>query len=443
MNNQIPPYNPESEKAVLGAILLDNAIFGQILKIIQHQDFYLEAHQIIFSTMSLLYQSNSPIDLVTLTDALTKQNLIKKIQGEAVYIANLIDSIAAPSNAFYYAKIVKQLSIQRQITILSSSLLSNVSQQNTDYNNLNKILRETINQLEDLQNNLKTEDINNYKLDLQEVFTSEEPEDLEIIIPGIIKGTVTSLVAPGGTGKSYFSLELSIGLATAGQINFMGLPLLNKSFKIAYITLEDLKKIVKLRLKKLRAKIHPQYWTDIFQNLSVFPLSGKNAVIFDMKKERNYSWINKYYKIAEEHDFVIVDTLRRIHRGKENDDADMTEVLSILEEIAEETDTAIMFCHHTNKDAMKNDNGDQQYASRGSSVIVDNVRGQINLFNISNKKAKELGISENDRWRYIQLASPKLNNTGKYEEIILERDENTGILTRFYTKKENNNVEEM
>jgi RecA-family ATPase len=125
---------------------------------------------------------------------------------------------------------------------------------------------------------------------------------------------------------------------------------------------------------------------------------------------------------------MIIDTLRRAHRGKENDDADMTEVLSILEEIAMETNCAIMFCHHTNKDSLKNQSGNQQYASRGSSVLVDNVRGQFNLFEITNKKAKELGIQEEEKWRYIQLSSSKLNNAEKYSDIIFERQKGSGVL---------------
>ena len=431
-NNQIiskvPPHNIEAEQAVLGAILLNNEMFSKVSKILQHQDFYLEAHQIIFSTMSLLYQSNSPIDLVTLTDALTKQNLIKKIQGEAVYIASLPDAIAAPSNAIYYSKIIQQLSIQRQILSLSSSMMSSIANDSTDFNTLHKILKKTVDEINELQDTLKGDDILDYKLDIREIFTDEKMEDIEEIIPGISKGTVVSLVAPGGTGKSFFSLELCIGLATGGEINFLGLPLFQKKFKVSYVTLEDLTKIVRVRLKALRAKINPQHWPDIFQNFEIYPLSGKNAVILSLQKERNYTWINRYYKIAEISDLMIIDTLRRAHRGKENDDADMTEVLSILEEIAMETNCAIMFCHHTNKDSLKNQSGNQQYASRGSSVLVDNVRGQFNLFEITNKKAKELGIQEEEKWRYIQLSSSKLNNAEKYSDIIFERQKGSGVL---------------
>jgi RecA-family ATPase len=139
---------------------------------------------------------------------------------------------------------------------------------------------------------------------------------------------------------------------------------------------------------------------------------------------------------------MIIDTLRRIHRAKENDDAEMAEVLGILEEIAESCNCAILFTHHANKDSMRNKYGGEQYAARGSSVLTDNVRGQINLYWLSDSDMSELKLDEEDKWRYIRVVASKMNNIGQdwYHDIILRRDDK-GILFRFHpTKKEDQNV---
>jgi RecA-family ATPase len=123
-------------------------------------------------------------------------------------------------------------------------------------------------------------------------------------------------------------------------------------------------------------------------------------------------------------------------------------VLGILEEIAESCNCAILFTHHANKDSMRNKYGGEQYAARGSSVLTDNVRGQINLLWLSESDMSELHLDKQDKWRYIKVVAPKMNNIGqdRYSDIILYR-ENKGVLVRFYpteTEEDQNvNVNEL
>jgi len=68
------PHNSEAERAVLGAILLDNALFDQTSEILTTGDFYLESHRNIFSTMERLASDSRAIDSLTLRDELQKEN---------------------------------------------------------------------------------------------------------------------------------------------------------------------------------------------------------------------------------------------------------------------------------------------------------------------------------------------------------------------------------
>jgi len=78
---RVPPQNIEAEQSVLGAILLDNDAINKALEILGPEDFYREAHKKIFMRMCELSEKNEAIDLITLTEALKKNNEIESVGG--------------------------------------------------------------------------------------------------------------------------------------------------------------------------------------------------------------------------------------------------------------------------------------------------------------------------------------------------------------------------
>ncbi|MEX6395990.1 AAA family ATPase [Providencia hangzhouensis] len=77
---------------------------------------------------------------------------------------------------------------------------------------------------------------------------------------------------------------------------------------------------------------------------------------------------------------IMLDTLRRFHIEEENASGPMAQVIGRMEAIAAATGCSIVFLHHASKGAAMIGTGDQQQASRGSSVLVDNIRWQSYLF---------------------------------------------------------------
>lgn len=107
-----PPYNVESEKSVLGSMLLDNQVIKSIEGLINYDDFYLEAHKRIFKAIIQNYKQ-TPIDFITIAKFFTQEEL-KKIGGK-LYLSELIDDIPSAANVQYYAKIVKENSLRRNL----------------------------------------------------------------------------------------------------------------------------------------------------------------------------------------------------------------------------------------------------------------------------------------------------------------------------------------
>jgi replicative DNA helicase len=101
------PQNIEAEKAVLGAILVNNDRFLDVSEILWGDDFARRAHQLIFSAMTTLVRDRMAIDFVTLRDRLTRQGQLDEIGGP-VYLLNLADAVPHSTNAVYYATVVRE-----------------------------------------------------------------------------------------------------------------------------------------------------------------------------------------------------------------------------------------------------------------------------------------------------------------------------------------------
>src|SRR5690348_15590062 len=86
------PANLDAERAVLGAILLDNSIFAQAAESLHADDFSLDSHRRIYLRMSDLADTGRPIDFVTLTEELSKHRELQSIGGD-VYVSCLTDGL--------------------------------------------------------------------------------------------------------------------------------------------------------------------------------------------------------------------------------------------------------------------------------------------------------------------------------------------------------------
>src|SRR5262245_37730900 len=103
---RLPPQNRDAERCVLGSMLRDNAVIGDVLQIIREDNFYLDAHQKIFKAVITLYDRGHPVDLVMLADVLKENKHLDDVGGYA-YLGELWDVAPTAANAEYYARIVR------------------------------------------------------------------------------------------------------------------------------------------------------------------------------------------------------------------------------------------------------------------------------------------------------------------------------------------------
>ncbi len=121
IKGKVPPNNPESEQAVLGAILLDNEAFSQAISVLRPDDFYKRSHNIIFNAMISLFNRGDALDLITITEELKSKNELDHAGG-AAYISSLTSAVPSSANIEYYVKIVHDCSVRRILLRTSAEI---------------------------------------------------------------------------------------------------------------------------------------------------------------------------------------------------------------------------------------------------------------------------------------------------------------------------------
>ena len=114
MEERVPPQNIEAEQSVLGAMLVDREAIAKVSEILRAEDFYREAHKIIYTLMLELYNKNEAVDYITLTDILTLNKKLEDVGGLA-YITSLSKAVPTSANVKYHADIVREKSQLRQM----------------------------------------------------------------------------------------------------------------------------------------------------------------------------------------------------------------------------------------------------------------------------------------------------------------------------------------
>ena len=125
-SRKIPPQNIEAEQSVIGSVLLENEALPKALEILKPDDFYYGSHQQVYQCMIELFEKNEPTDLITITEILKRKNQLDEIGG-ASYLADLSEKIPTAANIEYYAKIVRQKSILRNLIHSATEIVSKAS----------------------------------------------------------------------------------------------------------------------------------------------------------------------------------------------------------------------------------------------------------------------------------------------------------------------------
>lgn len=112
--NRIPPQSLEMEQATLGSMLIERAAIEKAAEILRPEDFYRDAHRVIFEAVLALADRDEPVDLLTLQEQLKAQNALDAVGGTP-YLVHLMDAVPTAANAEFYAHTVEEKAILRRL----------------------------------------------------------------------------------------------------------------------------------------------------------------------------------------------------------------------------------------------------------------------------------------------------------------------------------------
>lgn len=113
-DERIPPHDLDAEEAVLGSLLIDSEAIYKIRDLLKPEDFFRDKNQWVFEASCSLYERNEPINQITVSHELGRQDKLEALGGSA-YLTNLVLNVPTSVHAEYYARIVQRLSLMRRL----------------------------------------------------------------------------------------------------------------------------------------------------------------------------------------------------------------------------------------------------------------------------------------------------------------------------------------
>ncbi len=337
------PYSAEAEQAVLGAVIIDNAMFDNVMDYVKTPDyFYLSLHKLIFSAMQEMMNFGQAIDFVTLLNKLKQNSGFDEAAGKT-YLVNLIDTCPSPSRAASYAKIVADKYRLRMLITASREIIDDAAAAEEDttvlldsaeqrifdirsdgekggLEKLGSVLLQTFDRLDSL----------NREADESVRPVSTGIGDLDRVITGLNRSDLIILAARPGMGKTSFALNIARNVACKSKktVAFFSLEMSKEQIASRLLSSEALVGGTKLRTGKLTdeewQRLVPA--SDILKNANLYIDDTPGITITEMKSR---------LRRLREVDLVVVDYLqlmsstRRID-SRVNEISEITRSLKIM-----------------------------------------------------------------------------------------------------------------
>ena len=219
----------EAEKAVLGAVLMDNARLIDACAILDHRRFFREAHRRLFRAMVALGERQTAIDMVTLKDELGRAGDLDEIGGPA-YIAALMDGVPRSSSIEDYARIIEEKAALRDLILAGRKLVNDAYDTDRPASEILEAAEQKILGLASGSRSAGFESMRTIATRAMDALERAHATkhgmsgvptgftDLDHLTRGLQPGTLVVLGARPGTGKTSLAMNIAIHAALGGRI---------------------------------------------------------------------------------------------------------------------------------------------------------------------------------------------------------------------------------
>ncbi|MES2280097.1 MAG: helicase RepA family protein [Pseudomonadota bacterium] len=244
----------------------------------------------------------------------------------------------------------------------------------------------------------------------------------------VVLGKVGAVVAPGGSSKSQWMLQLAVSVAS-------GIPLadhweIGETGGALVFCAEDDDDEIHRRLHRIQSHLtmkgHAKDLAGLDQRLFVFSTIGTDTLLTKKGPTGEVSATVTVERIAAlarqvpDLRLIVIDPASRFRGGEENSNEDATRFVEALESLAQQTGATVLLAHHANK--YSSSTGDvSQGASRGASALTDGLRWQMNMNRPTDAQAKAFGVSMDVLGSFVAATVTKTNYSAIPAAVLLER----------------------
>ena len=350
---KLPPQDIETERAVLGSLMIDaNAIIG-VTDFLVTADFYKPAHQKIYEVILDLFNNNQPIDVLSVSTKLKEKNWLEEIGG-VNELTDLISEVPTASHVAHYAKIVKEKKVLRDL-IQASAEINEKAYENTAVENLldeveQKIFNITQHSLPQKYVALKDE--------LQPAFERIEKmhrgeavirgvptgfPKLDDILSGLQRSDFIILGARPSLGKTTLVLDIARHAAVKNQtpVGIFSLEMSREQVVDRLIAAEAQVALWRLRTGKLSDQLEFEMIQESLDRLSQAPIFIDDSPSPTVLQIRS---VARRLQIEQNLGLVIIDYLQLIQprTGSDNIVQQVTEISRGLKALARELKTPVL-----------------------------------------------------------------------------------------------------
>ena len=337
-NLKVPPNSIDSEQSIIASIILDKDAIMTVGEILKPEDFYSETNKVIYECMLNLNNRLEPIDTVTLSEELKKQEEINDVDKKISYITDLSTTITETGNIKHYAEIIKQKSILRKLIKASNEIINLGYSSNTKVEDVLEIAEKKIFDISQERTGEDFKSISSVLLEaydiIENLFINKSEitgittgfDDLNRKINGFQKTDLLLIAARPAMGKTAFSLNLVLNAALKADASVAVFSLEMSREQLVQRMLSSQSNI---ELKKLKTgKLSENDWPRIVETMSV--LSSLKIHIDDTPGIKISELRSKCRKLKMEKglDLVLIDYLQ-LMEGEGNNESRQQEISKI------------------------------------------------------------------------------------------------------------------
>lgn len=254
---ELPPYAEESEKALLGSVLLEPGIYDEVRSRLKPEAFYDLRHQEIWKALIWLRTRRKPMDVLSAVNRLKDAGKVDQVGGYA-YLSSLQDTVPSVGNFGYYLEIVIEKWILRRIWRACTLAVSSIKDKKADFEAVKLIsdLQQEITDACSLTTTRTARPLKDFVLMGMEEIERMDSKDaatvglatgferIDNLMGGLHNGEMTILAARPSVGKSAMATEIALNIATKCNI------------PVGFFTLEMSGRSVALRAISSRASVN-------------------------------------------------------------------------------------------------------------------------------------------------------------------------------------------